>query len=177
MEGRQFFYICANSDFMIQRIQSVLLFVAAILLISLFYFKIASLSMGQTIVDLDLCYTKSNDLLMQAPIISFVLYAPYLVLALVGLLLVTVFMYKNRKRQMLLTSICFLLNLVYLALMLMAPDQLKEQLINTVKNPGEWEISYGPGAIIPIVTIFLIIVSRRQIKKDDELVRAADRLR
>ncbi|MES2630044.1 MAG: DUF4293 domain-containing protein [Bacteroidota bacterium] len=162
---------------MIQRLQSLLFLLAAVLMISLFYFKIASFTNEGSTVNLDLCYVKGEDAFQQVPSIGFVTYAPYIVLGLAILLIVTIFMYANRKRQILLANVCFIINLGYLALTLMAPDQLKEKLMATTGNTGEWEQHIGPGSIIPIISIALIIMATRFIKKDEALVKAADRLR
>lgn len=158
---------------MIQRIQSLLLFGASICLIAMFYFDIATFTNAQNTVFFNLCYVHSSDVLeVGIPNFQYSTYAPYVVLVLSVLLLVTIFMYKNRKRQMLLTNICFLLNLVFLALTLMTPDKLQGLLAK-----GEWVQHIGPGYFLPIASIVCIILANKAIKKDDTLVKAADRLR
>jgi hypothetical protein len=39
------------------------------------------------------------------------------------------------------------------------------------------EVSYKEGAYLPLIQIILVFLAQRSIKKDEELVRSADRLR
>lgn len=164
---------------MIQRIQSLYLVGAVIALLSMFYLTIATFSSTNQVIEFDLCYIK--DPIAGGGIFGganpipqglFVQVSPYVVLGLVVILLLAIFMYKNRKRQIMLANIAFIINLGFLAFVLMTPDKIVESL-----PEGVWETSYKIGYVLPIISIGLIILATKAIKKDDALVRAADRLR
>ena len=158
---------------MIQRIQSLLFLGASVCFMILFYLDIVTFNggEGQQAV-LDLCYIKSTVSGKEDLSIKFVEIAPYAAIVLSIGLLGTIFLYKNRKLQIRVGNLMFLLNLCFLVFMLMAPDNLKEQL-----GEGNWEQQLGTGYYLPIFSIVMIILAVRAIKKDESLVKAADRLR
>ena len=86
------------------------------------------------------------------------------------LTLISIFLFKNRQRQMLLISFTTLL----VAGSIVGIFYLADQMSGTL---GIENISYKVGGIIPILQILLLNLARRSIKKDDALVRSADRLR
>lgn len=106
--------------------------------------------------------------------------------ALIGLTaLVSIFLYKNRVRQMRVVACAALLNVVYLFLLFF-------WAINGIGGNGgylgtlqelhltEQPISvdmWNVGTLAPIVTVILLYLAQRAIKKDELKVRAADRLR
>lgn len=81
---------------------------------------------------------------------------------------ICIFLYKNRKVQMTLIKIVILLNILLLGL-------LVYWLLNL---PGENIFSEkGIGVIVPLVSIVLLLLAHKAIKKDDNLVKSVDRLR
>jgi hypothetical protein len=82
-------------------------------------------------------------------------------LVLSGILLLTIFSYKNRKRQLM---FCKLLFVGYLFQML-----LSNLLFKVVEL--KWN------GILPYASIFLTFLAYRAINRDEKLVRSADRLR
>ncbi|WP_326981357.1 DUF4293 family protein [Chryseobacterium sp. MYb264] len=88
------------------------------------------------------------------------------VLVLVGLL--SVFSFKNRKRQILLNNISIIINalligvLIYWLLKLSGGVQIPEK---------------GIEPIFPLIAIICLIISNIYIKKDERLVKSVDRLR
>lgn len=121
---------------------------------------------------LDLCYIKSTIPGKENLSILFVEVAPYLALILALGLLANIFLFKNRKLQIMVGNVLFLLNLVFLVFMLMAPDKLLAEL-----GEGSWDQHLGVGYYLPILSIIMVIWAIKSVKKDDKLVRAADRLR
>ena len=94
------------------------------------------------------------------------------VLALFGLSallsLVTIFLYKNRKLQFVLGRVNIILNLILLGLF----------VYWSLNVSGESKISEkGIGMVIPIVSIVLLVLANKAIKKDEDLVKSVDRLR
>ncbi|MBQ7062016.1 MAG: DUF4293 domain-containing protein [Bacteroidales bacterium] len=106
--------------------------------------------------------------------------------ALIGITaLVSIFLYKNRVRQMRVVACAALMNVIYLFLIFF-------WAINGMKGDGgylralqelhftEQAISvdmWNVGSIVPIVTVVLLYLAQRAIRKDELKVRAADRLR
>jgi len=82
--------------------------------------------------------------------------------------LFSIFEYKKRQNQFVLNRLNIVLNLILLGLF----------VYRSLKLPGE-EISSkkGIGIFLPILVIVLLVLANRSIKKDEELVKSADRLR
>ena len=90
------------------------------------------------------------------------------------LLIVVLLQYKNRARQMQLANIAIIQLLLVMGLF----SWIHYNLINSIKAdfPG-MEIGYGVAVIFPLVSILLVWMAKKAVKKDDDLVRSADRLR
>lgn len=81
---------------------------------------------------------------------------------------VSIFLFKNRKRQLNIVKFAVFLNIVLLGF-------LVYWFLNL---PGEVVISEkGIGLLVPIVSIVFLSLAHRAIKKDDKLVKSVDRLR
>lgn len=91
---------------------------------------------------------------------------------LVGLLLlVAVFLFRNRKTQALLVKMGMVLTLVSLA--------AAAYLLNAERSllPEQGMLHIGVGAFLPLAGIIVQALALRHIQKDDKLVRSMDRLR
>ena len=84
--------------------------------------------------------------------------------------LVIIFMYKNRKNQKWLIFLMILLNLVFLALILIRANDFQGQ--NDFKSS-----TYHLGALMPVVAVILLLMARTGIKADEKLIKDAERLR
>jgi peptidoglycan/LPS O-acetylase OafA/YrhL len=80
--------------------------------------------------------------------------------------LVAIFLYKDRSRQRMLVTIVLWLSLA-LAVVLAGASALADGLQPSTAGP----------ALLPVLALVLIILARRGISKDIELVRSMDRLR
>ncbi len=90
------------------------------------------------------------------------------------LLIVVLLQYKNRARQMQLANIAIIQLLLVMGLF----SWIHYNLINSIKvDLPEMEIGYGVAVIFPLVSILLVWMAKKAVKKDDDLVRSADRLR
>jgi hypothetical protein len=85
--------------------------------------------------------------------------------------LTIIFLYKNRKSQMMLTRLSILLAGIFIAIDFYFSDSVGKEFSPDV-NP-----MYLAGTYFPILQIILLMMALRGIKKDDELVRSADRIR
>jgi membrane protease YdiL (CAAX protease family) len=84
------------------------------------------------------------------------------------LALITIFLFKNRKLQFVLNRFNIIFNLTLLGVF----------VYRMLTLSGETEVSEkGIGIIIPIISIVLLVLANRAIKKDEDLVKSVDRLR
>lgn len=134
---------------MIQRIQTLYLFIVTILqLTSVLWIRDRLLFSG-----------KNVDLLSH-----YILLIPTIVLVVIPFW--NIFQFKNRKGQFVVNRL-----LLLLSLLLMGNQLLGYMNIETYSQDQIWvTISY-------LLTVILLALSNRAIKQDEDLVRAADRLR
>ena len=136
---------------MLQRIQSIYLLIAAIASGLLpFFLPLYSLENGDIVSFMD-------------NIAYFILFVFSATLSVVG-----IFAYKKRKNQFVIGRLNIVLNLILLGLLIY-------RLLNL---SGEAEVSEkGIGMFLPIVSIVFISLANKAVKKDEDLVKSADRLR
>ena len=147
---------------MIQRIQTVFLFLSAVFAGILFFAPIASFGVGGEILNLSIFGVENHT-------------NAFLLLALAILMLVvpavTIFMYKKRELQLKLSSLNVFLNALFCGLIfLFYVDNIQEKL--QAKT-----VVYAFGTYIPLINMVLSILALRWIKKDIELIKSIDRLR
>ncbi len=169
---------------MIQRIQSVFLVLALVAIGLLFAFPIANVIFqydGQTIVTPLMLFPKSTPIMESNPEITQgscvnPIYLVIIASAMALLTFITIFSYKNRILQVRLIAFAMLLNVAFVGLsLLLTIDEFAKNLalyFNTIST-----VEYSVGTIIPIITIILYWLAQHYIKKDEKLVRSADRLR
>lgn len=165
---------------MIQRIQSVYLLVAAIATIVLLFLPIGELYFtpdgAQDYMLLTYNAFSVKDITPDATAYLSTNYIAILIAISAVLSIVTVFMFKNRQRQITMNYVNMLIFLFVIALALFIyPDIIfvKKGLL----KEGE-ELSYNFWILIPLcITALCFFLGNRAIKKDEQLVRAADRLR
>ena len=91
-----------------------------------------------------------------------------LFLASAALSVVTIFMFKNRKLQFVLGRLNIILNLFLLGVF----------VYWSLSLPGEMQISEkGIGMFLPIISIVFLVLANKAIKRDEDLVKSADRFR
>lgn len=85
------------------------------------------------------------------------------------LALITIFLFKNRKLQFVLNRFNILFHLILLGIF----------VYRMLNLPGEVDTisEKGIGVILPIISIVLLVLANRAIKKDEDLVKSVDRLR
>lgn len=82
--------------------------------------------------------------------------------------LIAIFNYKNRKFQFVLGRLNIILNFILLGFF----------VYQSLKVSGETAVSEkGIGMLLPIVSIVLLALANKAIKKDEDLVKSVDRLR
>ena len=88
--------------------------------------------------------------------------------------LLTIFMYKNRSLQMKLGKLNILLIALQITAIVMYSDVAKTAI---GPNANDVMVAFKFGSIIPVINLILTYLAIHFIKKDDKLVRSADRLR
>jgi hypothetical protein len=141
---------------MIQRIQSVWLLVAAIMMALLFYFPTYEFN-GNVKPPLNI----GEDFL-----------AIIMVALSIGLSLFAIFKFKNRKHQIALTWLNILLCIGLQVWLVVRVNNITSGLdYATIRG------HYWIGLFIPIITIILLFLAKAGINKDQKLVKSLDRLR
>jgi hypothetical protein len=88
---------------------------------------------------------------------------------IVAITLTTIFKFKNRALQIRLNYLNVFLNVLLIGGIFYLSSLLEQQL-NTVA-------SYCLGGVFPLITVIMLFLSNIYIRKDERLVRSADRLR
>ncbi len=155
---------------MIQRIQTVFLFLAAVFAGVLFFSPIAAFEHGAEVMKLSVLGVNNQ---VDAQYFNAIYTLPLLVLTIfvVILPLVTIFMYKKRELQIKLSSLNVFLNAIICGLIFLYYASNVEK---TIAAEG---VAYLFGTYIPLINMVLSILAMRWIKKDIELIRSVDRLR
>lgn len=139
---------------MIQRIQSIWFLIAAIIIALMFYFD-TYIGTGNTVSNINI----GNDFMG-------------IIIAVVAILLTlyTIFLYKNRKRQITYAWFSIIITLGLLAYNYIAIDINKEKL-------GITQGHYWIGIFLPVVSVVFLFMGMMGIKKDQKLIKSLDRLR
>jgi len=148
---------------MIQRIQSIWLLLAAVTILCLLVVPVigaGSSSEYYVLYGSGLKKTGAGDSATNIPLLISTVFA--------GLIsLVNIFNFRNRKLQV---RIAMLNVILILALSLWF-----SQIVRSVS--GLTQIDLEPGIFLPLVAIIFTLLAIRGIKKDEKLIRSADRLR
>ncbi|WP_228850822.1 DUF4293 domain-containing protein [Aegicerativicinus sediminis] len=136
---------------MLQRIQTIYLLLAAICSgVLIFVFKLFNNVEGVEV------YAQDN------------IYYLALFMASAALSLISVFSYRNRKSQFVMGRLNIILNFILLGLF----------VYQSLRLSGETGVSEkGIGMFIPVVSIVLLVLANKAIKRDEDLVKSVDRLR
>lgn len=179
---------------MIQRIQSLWMFLAVVCLGLCFLFPVASYTIDFTesqkvVAQLDLLPKDGPDfskaLAAGEPVVQYYQgeQAPSMwplvtmVCVVIALTLLSIFLYKRRTLQMRMVSVAFLLNVVYAFLLFFwAVDAYSDPLM-LMFTQTESHVSWGVSAFLPLASLVFLFLAQRAIRRDEALVRAADRLR
>jgi hypothetical protein len=154
---------------MIQRIQSVYLFFAALATGLIFIFPFAEYALNNELFRLDVVNFRS---IATQQVMFNVIPLTLLVAITMLIALVTIFMYKNRMLQLRMGRLNIFLYLAMLGAIFFYSDSA----VDTLGRDGV-AIHYQLGAMLPIIAIILTFLANRGIQKDEALVRSADRIR
>lgn len=157
---------------MIQRVQTLLLALVIVLGVLLSFLPILQFS-GNDITAVMNAY-KTVSLAEGSEVITKNMGVGVLqgVILIVALIVIT--LYKNRSLQMKLAKLNILLIALQIAAIVMYSDTARTAISS---NSADVSVGFQFGAIIPVLSLIFTYLAIRFIKKDDELVRSADRLR
>lgn len=153
---------------MIQRIQSIYLLLSALFMGGLFLKQADLLRIDTTLPTSLSDMTYFNDKLLD-------IYDQNLLMVFTALVilfsLVAIFLFRKRKIQITLSRVSMLVVLLFLILVIyISYADLQSLFSSTNITPG-W------GFALPFLSIILLVLAVRSIRKDDKLVKSMDRLR
>ena len=152
-------YFCASFLEMLQRIQSVYLFIA-ILLVWLVAFLIPFWVNENTEVIYLTSLFRNEEIIYMS--------IPFLFIGSGILSFVSLISFKNRTRQIISNRINIVINFLLLGII----------VYHLLSLPGETIVSEkGIGVFIPLLVIVMLVLSNKAIIKDEKLVKSVDRLR
>jgi hypothetical protein len=158
---------------MIQRIQTVYLSLAFIAMALFFAFPLAQFFAEDGAYIFSVTGLK-NMVPGEPEAFNNLIFMPLLVVGIgVGLLAIfTIFQYKNRSLQIKLTSVGVLASIALIMGIFFIYIPIIEKKISIIPD-----YSHAYGIYFPLVALVFIVLANRAIKRDEKLVRSADRLR
>ena len=162
---------------MLQRIQSVYLAIVAISTGLLFFFPLANFY--NELLGNYKFFIYGIKCMDPTPAVAFSAFftAPLIFLVIVSLIftVATIFLYKNRLLQIRLCAFNMLANIVLImVIFFFYADKIKTM----AHFPAEFRPDYNySGMALPLISILFLVLSNYAIRKDEALVKSADRLR
>ena len=156
---------------MIQSKQSLFLLGALVALILMFFFPLASFIGVKDSLILSVQSVHSlvpdtifpNSLVFVLPILSANLFV--IVFSLISILL-----YKNRKRQMHLIRLNILVEVLFIAMFFF-------YYVGNLETLSGGSASYKAGIFMPLIALIFLMLAYFGVVRDEKLIRSADRLR
>ncbi len=172
-----YFCILQIWENMIQRVQSIYLLLIAICQSLLFFTALATFTSYENSFNLSLfgfykLSSSGNEMLIN----NYALMVVNVLMILFSIYII--FGFKNRKKQIKLTAFNFLLICAFIVLMFYSYDNAKNLLDSTFNDkPSDTSTTFGIGMILPLLSMVFNFLAMRGIKKDEEMVNSADRIR
>jgi len=155
---------------MLQRIQSIYLFLAGLAILALFLFPLAH-NVYVNNVPMNITVTGSYMDTGGQQTLKDHFVALSAVTAVVGILpFIIIFLYKNRKQQV---TLCYSTILVIIGYSFWIAQTAKSVVGDITLEPA----NFGIGLFLCPLAIALMILAVKGIKRDEQLIKSADRLR
>lgn len=156
---------------MIQRVQTLYMLAGVVLAVVLLFIPIAGFTLGS---GEQFSYSLTDyPSFVGSGVDRGVLLTPLVATLLVAVvLLITIFLYRNRRLQRKLLLVSVVINLSTLGGVFYASDQIS-QLSRVVSEKA----AYSLGAYIPLLILVFIVLANNGIRKDEKLIKSADRIR
>ena len=157
---------------MLQRIQSIFLLAAAACSGATWFFPVRTLVVDGSTVRL---FTYGIEYDNGVEVDGIGLPLPYYILhsVVAAALIVSVFLYGKRARQIRVVRGTWIMGMLITVLQYMTCNSMGAYFAYGAPAEG----SYGISFFLPMATILFAILAERAIKKDEDLVKSADRLR
>ncbi|NOX85544.1 MAG: DUF4293 domain-containing protein [Chlorobi bacterium] len=156
---------------MIQRIQTVYLFIAVVAMGATYFFPLASVYGN---ADSLVLYTYKIESLVPDSVIALPDYFlwPLLTLTILTIILgiVAIFLYKKRMRQLNIVRFAIIALILMIALFFFYYEK-------ELGVAADGIVGYETGSYLPVVSFIFFILAYRGIIHDEKLIRSADRLR
>lgn len=179
---------------MIQRIQTLWLLLAACCMGVCFLVPVATFSLadwpteGQRMeARLDLTARNTGDVALQMtePVVHYAQRMtgmstwPLVTLSLlcIAVSVAAICLFRRRPLQLRMVALAFFVCLVYAFVLLFWAVDRYSELLSDGLGGVEPEVTWGVGAFAPLLALVFFFLAQRAIKRDEALVRAADRLR
>ena len=148
---------------MIQRIQTIYLFIASVLMAITNFLPLLKFSVSEQETILFNTFGIGCRAITTYPIAIIAILSAIL-------LFISIFMYKNRIKQIKIASISLFLSIMFYAVFAIYLWYIKDLIEYTYTS-----VSFG--LILPTISVILNILAVKAIKADERLVRSADRIR
>lgn len=157
---------------MIQRQQTIFLFLAAVCGVLTFFFPVETFTQGGREF---LFRTTGLFQADGAPVVDASPKVPFAVLLgfLSAVFIVAIFFFRNRKRQLVFVRTANLLVIGTAVFMFITSNSIRAYL----EQGGKVLSGYGASALLPLGMIVFAFLAERGIRKDEALVKSMDRLR
>ncbi len=139
-----------NTLFMLQRIQTIYMIIA-ILLMGALYLWFPAITDGDTVI------IDRNEVLVFG-----------LIFGSIALTIISILSFKKRQFQFVLNRLSIILNFVLLGVFVYRALSISGETLVSEK---------GIGVLIPIISIVFLVMANKAVKKDEDLVKSVDRLR
>lgn len=160
--------IIVNSLFMLQRIQTLYLFLVFLAAALMLFFPLVEFISGSITIYLKVFsieHSEGIDGLPNPSVIGF------LVAALGVISMGSIFQFQNRRFQMKINAVALLVNFGLLVAIFLVSDKIAaNDLVNDKPD-------YLFGAYLPVVSVLFLILANRSIRKDEALVKQSERIR
>ena len=155
---------------MLQRIQSIYLLVASLILGALFIFPLVhNVYVNDKLLNIKVTGVYEIVSGQNVSIQPFI--ALSVATAFVALLpLIIIFRYNNRKQQI---GLCYIAMIIIIAYSYWVSQSVKSVIGDATLNMS----NYGIGIILLSLSLFFVVLAQKSIQKDEKLVKSADRLR
>ncbi len=161
---------------MIQRVQSIFLLIATIVPIVLIFIPLGYVDTNMARYVYDSISLK--EMVPDGASVIRLYYLAFCLFMTAALSAVALFTYKNRVKQMQIVSITMIVFLITLLLILwICPDVVFKKFFAARMEDYTFIFNTVPLLIMIVVEAVCLFFANRFIKKDEELVRSADRLR
>lgn len=166
---------------MLQRIQTVILFVVSLLMI-VNIFSPVWVNINHDTGESHILYTSFYEFVPSSGADAQVTYFPFATISIISLLsalfaFYEIFQYRRRGNQMKIGALNSIVMTVCLGLSVWFATDLQRSLIISHEWMKTQFGAYGYGLYIPVAAMILNLIANRLIRRDEKLVRSVDRIR